>query len=131
MRMDGVSCLTCAVAPVTPLTLSSAAKATLFGIMSWRCWAQSEHGIARPRTVLDALCRARYEIPPEVTRPVHRLASQQKHPGSVEGADRDCARPRPGQSPAGEASPPERRNCWGAQGRRMQISGADCHGERL
>jgi hypothetical protein len=43
--------LTCAVAPVTPLTLPSAAKASLFGIISWRCWAQSEHGIARPRTV--------------------------------------------------------------------------------
>jgi hypothetical protein len=33
-----------------PLTLSSAVKASLFGIMSWRCLAQSEHGIARPRT---------------------------------------------------------------------------------
>src|SRR5437588_4707561 len=42
--------MTCAVAPVTPLTLSSAVKASLFGIMSWRCLAQSEHGIARPRT---------------------------------------------------------------------------------
>src|ERR1700730_13656468 len=50
MRMGGVSCLTCAVAPVPPLTLSSAVKASLFGIMSWRCLAQSEHGIARPRT---------------------------------------------------------------------------------
>ena len=35
---------------MTPLTLSSAAKATLFGIISWRCLAPSEHGIARPRT---------------------------------------------------------------------------------
>src|SRR5580692_10898308 len=50
MRMGGVSWLTCAVAPVTPLTLSSALKASLFGIMSWRCLAHSEHGIARPRT---------------------------------------------------------------------------------
>src|ERR1700732_2488727 len=50
MRMGGVSWLTCAVAPVTPLTLSSAVKASLFGIMSWRCLAQSERGIARPRT---------------------------------------------------------------------------------
>ena len=39
------------MAPVTALTLSSATKATLFGIMSWRCWAQSEHGIARPATI--------------------------------------------------------------------------------
>ena len=37
--------------PVAALTLSSAARATLFGIMSWRCWAQSEHGIARPATI--------------------------------------------------------------------------------
>src|SRR6201984_637400 len=50
MRMGGVSRLTCAVAPVTPLTLSSAVKASLFGMMSWRCLAQSEHGIAGPRT---------------------------------------------------------------------------------
>jgi hypothetical protein len=35
---------------VTPLTLSSAVKASPFGIMSWRCLAPSEHGIARPRT---------------------------------------------------------------------------------
>jgi hypothetical protein len=27
-----------------------ARETSLFGIMSWRCWAQSEHGIARPRT---------------------------------------------------------------------------------
>jgi hypothetical protein len=32
---------------VTTLTLSSQTKATLFGIMLWRCWASSEHGIAR------------------------------------------------------------------------------------
>jgi hypothetical protein len=31
---------------VTPLTLSSQTKATLFGIMLWRCWASFEHGIA-------------------------------------------------------------------------------------
>ena len=42
--------MTCAGALVTPLTLSSALKASLFGIMSWRYLAQSEHGIARPRT---------------------------------------------------------------------------------
>src|SRR5262249_61935967 len=29
-----------------PLTLSSAAKATSFRIILWRCWAPSEHGIA-------------------------------------------------------------------------------------
>ena len=39
-----------AMPTVTPLTLSSAVKASLFEIMSWRCLAQSEHGIARPRT---------------------------------------------------------------------------------
>src|SRR6266403_3125522 len=33
-----------------PTACSSAVKASLFGIMSWRCLAQSEHGIARPRT---------------------------------------------------------------------------------
>src|SRR5207248_3723324 len=33
--------------PVTPLTLSSPTKATPFRIILWRCWAQSEHGIAR------------------------------------------------------------------------------------
>ena len=32
---------------MTTLTLSSETKATLFGIMLWRCWAGSEHGIAR------------------------------------------------------------------------------------
>ena len=32
---------------VTTLTLSSAAKATLFRIILWRCWARYEHGIAR------------------------------------------------------------------------------------
>jgi hypothetical protein len=35
------------VPPVTTLTLSSETKATLFRIMLWRCWASSEHGIAR------------------------------------------------------------------------------------
>jgi hypothetical protein len=35
------------VPPVTTLTLSSETKASLFGIMLWRCWASSEHGIAR------------------------------------------------------------------------------------
>ena len=42
---------------MTPLTLSSPTKATLFRIILWRCWAQSEHGIARlaaARERLDA-----------------------------------------------------------------------------
>src|SRR5438309_7219833 len=34
--------------PVDPLTLSSPTKATPFRIILWRCWAQSEHGIAQP-----------------------------------------------------------------------------------
>src|SRR5260370_40195068 len=38
------------VPTVTAVTLSSAVKASLFGIIAWRCLAQSEHGIARPRT---------------------------------------------------------------------------------
>src|SRR5437868_878679 len=33
--------------PVTPLTLSLPTKATPFRIILWRCWSQSEHGIAR------------------------------------------------------------------------------------
>ena len=33
--------------PGAPLTLSSPTKASLFRIMLWRCWASSEHGIAR------------------------------------------------------------------------------------
>src|ERR1700752_3779675 len=67
MRMGGVSLLTCAVAPATPLTLSSAVKASIFGIMSWRCLAQSEHGIARPRTwhALGGLRQCGTEIPIE------------------------------------------------------------------
>ena len=32
--------------PVDPLTLSSPTKATPFRIILWRCWAQSEYGIA-------------------------------------------------------------------------------------
>jgi hypothetical protein len=32
---------------VTPLTLSSPTKATPFWIILWRCWASSDHGIAR------------------------------------------------------------------------------------
>jgi hypothetical protein len=36
------------VPPVTPLTLSSPTKATLFRITLWRCWPPSEHGIAQP-----------------------------------------------------------------------------------
>src|SRR6516165_3081642 len=36
-----------AVAAVTPLTLSSLSKATLFRIILWRCRAAPEHGIAR------------------------------------------------------------------------------------
>src|SRR5712671_6395153 len=48
MRMGGFSWLSRrGGAPVTLLTLSSATKATLFRIMLWRCWASSEHGIAR------------------------------------------------------------------------------------
>src|SRR6202040_3425372 len=34
---------------VTPLTLSSPTKASLFPIILWRCLAGSEHGITRPR----------------------------------------------------------------------------------
>src|ERR1700731_1570111 len=34
---------------VTPLTLSSPTKASLFPIILWRCWAGSEHGITQPR----------------------------------------------------------------------------------
>jgi hypothetical protein len=37
-----------AVPPVTPLTLSSPTKATLFRIILWRCWATVEHGITQP-----------------------------------------------------------------------------------
>src|ERR1700737_4160253 len=47
MRMGGSPVGAGAVPTVTTLTLSSATKATLFGIMLWRCWASSEHGIAR------------------------------------------------------------------------------------
>src|SRR6266403_1787460 len=38
-----------AVPPVTPLTLSTPTKASLFPIMLWRCLAGSEHGITQPR----------------------------------------------------------------------------------
>ena len=34
---------------MTPLTLSSPTKASLFPIILWRCWARSEHGITQPR----------------------------------------------------------------------------------
>src|ERR1700752_4892962 len=34
---------------VTPLTLSSPTKASLFPIILWRCLAGSEHGITQPR----------------------------------------------------------------------------------
>jgi hypothetical protein len=43
---------------VTPLTLSSPAKATLFPIILWRCWAASEHGITRPRTARSPVGRS-------------------------------------------------------------------------
>src|ERR1700739_2967754 len=39
-----------AAPPVTPLTLSSPTKATLFRIILWRCWATVEHGITQPKT---------------------------------------------------------------------------------
>src|ERR1700737_3582762 len=48
MRMGGSPVGAGAVPTVTTLTLSSRTKATLFRIMLWRCWASSEHGIARP-----------------------------------------------------------------------------------
>src|SRR5580704_11787299 len=35
---------------VTTLTLSPRSKATVFRIILWRCWARSEHYIARLRT---------------------------------------------------------------------------------
>src|SRR5216683_5699868 len=47
MRIGGSPVGVGAVPTVTTLTLSSETKATLFGIMLWRCWASSEHGIAR------------------------------------------------------------------------------------
>src|ERR1700681_1822091 len=47
MRIGGSPVCVGAVPTVTTLTLSSETKATLFGIMLWRCWADSEHGIAR------------------------------------------------------------------------------------
>ena len=37
------------IADRAALTLSSPTKASLFPIILWRCWAGSEHGIARPR----------------------------------------------------------------------------------
>src|ERR1700738_143872 len=48
MRMSGSPYWPAGAPPVTPLTLSSPTKATLFRIMSWRCWATFEHGIAQP-----------------------------------------------------------------------------------
>src|ERR1700737_4577125 len=47
MRMGGSPVGAGAVPTVTTLTLSSPTKASLFRIMLWRCWASSEHGIAR------------------------------------------------------------------------------------
>src|ERR1700730_7519438 len=47
MRTGGSPVGVGAVPTVTTLTLSSPSKATLFRIILWRCWARSEHGIAR------------------------------------------------------------------------------------
>src|ERR1700719_327528 len=47
--MSGCSRLTGGGSAVTPLTLSSPTKASLFPIILWRCLAGSEHGIAQPR----------------------------------------------------------------------------------
>src|ERR1700719_4680497 len=47
--MSGCSRLTGGGSAVTPLTLSSPTKATLFRIILWRCVAGSEHGITQPR----------------------------------------------------------------------------------
>src|ERR1700732_416442 len=49
MRMVGAPDSPRGSSAVTPLTLSSPTKATLFLIMLWRCWAGSEHGITWPR----------------------------------------------------------------------------------
>src|SRR5262249_16833833 len=38
--------------PVTPLTLSPPAKATLLWLILWRCCATAEHGIAQAKTAL-------------------------------------------------------------------------------
>ena len=40
------------VPAVTTLTLSPRRKATPFRIILWRCWARSEHGIARLRRMI-------------------------------------------------------------------------------
>ena len=46
---------------MTPLTLSSPTKATLFLIILWRCSAGCEHGITlgRDRTICGSICRTR------------------------------------------------------------------------
>src|SRR5215469_16084131 len=50
MRMGGFSWLIPRRLPrVSPLTLSSPTKASLIGIILWRCWARAEHGIAHPK----------------------------------------------------------------------------------
>src|ERR1700730_18681983 len=54
---------------VTPLTLSSATKASLFPIILWRCSAAIEHGIARIR-LKTSFCSATYG--PKVLRPIYR-----------------------------------------------------------
>src|SRR6516225_543098 len=43
------------VPTVTPLTLLSRGKASPFRIMLWRCWATTEHGIARQKTARSAV----------------------------------------------------------------------------
>src|SRR5271169_4364491 len=48
--MGGAPVCVSTVPTVTTLTLSSRRKATPFRIILWRCWARSEHGIARLRT---------------------------------------------------------------------------------
>src|SRR5216683_8383694 len=78
MRIGGSPVGVGAVPTVTTLTLSSETKATLFGIMLWRCWASSEHGIARLGTY-DLQVRG-YEacpVPLRTDRGLLRLLSVQ------------------------------------------------------
>src|SRR6266446_5806628 len=83
------------VSPVTTLTLSSETKATLFRIMSWRCWARSEHGITRPKTY-DLRWAARPRTLPRAPQAVqHRDACRVRRARGVPPALR-CVRPLAG-----------------------------------
>src|SRR6266446_10362865 len=82
------------VSPVTTLTLSSETKATLFRIMSWRCRARSEHGIARPKTY-DRRWAARPRTLPRAPQAVqHRDACRVRRA-------RGCAGPTLRTTPSG------------------------------